>query len=953
MNTPSRRYLSVWLRRLATDRIAKRFAPAEALVIAAPVKSALRLSAVNDAAAALGLHVGMPLADARAMYPKIAVADADERADLALLEAIADWCDRYTPLVGLDPPDGLTLDVTGCAHLFGGEAALAADLVRRLSRARLAGACRGRRHGRLCVGRGAVSTSPNGRGGRRVPTGPGEIPFLPAKGTSDDHRAPPPLAALRLSPDTVAALAQVGLKRIADVLDRPRAPLAARFGEMFIRRIDQALGREDEPITPRLPVPAALVEQRFTEPIALERDVLGTIERLAARLAPVLEQRGEGARLLQVALFRADGKVFRIEAGTGEPLREPARVARLFADRLGVIGDEVDPGFGFDMIRLSALVTERHDPRQTGLGSARPRGRLAHLIDRLGARFGLRRVTRQMPADTHIPEFAVMAVGAASLRGVGFSAHSRTRVQPSAGPSTGSSGNPVLGPGSPLSRGRAVEIYATLPHAPDPPVRAAGADRGVRRSTRRAAGAIHLAARAPCRGACRRPRAHRDGMVARRDGRKAHARLFPRREPRGRARLALSRGIVRHAACDALVRARRVRMNNVVEFPGADEAAHATPPIATAYAELAVTTNFSFLRGASHPHEFITQAMALGLSGIGIADRNSVAGVVRAYSALEQWNEHARNEKETKGIDLPALKLIVGARLCFADGTPDILAYPQNRNAWGRLTRLLTVGKSRGEKGECILFFDDLTEHGAGLNLIVMPPARIKADALRVLLARLRSETARQSVWLAASMLYRGDDNRRLARLRAIAEHAFVPLIAVNDVLYHAPERRPLQDVVTCIREHVTIDTAGRRLEANAERHLKPGHEMARLFRRAPEAIDRTLRFLDRCNFSLGELKKTEYPDENRVGYATPQDALVALAEEGFRRRYPNGAHPKVRHALERELEMTVKLDYAKYFLTVYDIVNFARSKGILCQGRGSAANSVICYCLGITEVDP
>jgi error-prone DNA polymerase len=220
-------------------------------------------------------------------------------------------------------------------------------------------------------------------------------------------------------------------------------------------------------------------------------------------------------------------------------------------------------------------------------------------------------------------------------------------------------------------------------------------------------------------------------------------------------------------------------------------------------------------------------------------------------------------------------------------------------------------------------------------------------------LARLKSASFRQPVWLAASMLYRGDDSRRLARLKAIAEQTFVPLIAVNDVLYHVPARRALQDVMTCIREHVTIDTAGRLLEANAERHLKSPREMARIFRRAPEAVDRTLRFLDRCNFSLGELKQTEYPDENRVGYATPQDALVALANKGFARRYPDGTHPKVRLALDRELEMTLKLGYAKYFLTVYDIVAFANSKGILCQGRGSAANSVICYCLGITEVDP
>jgi error-prone DNA polymerase len=398
-------------------------------------------------------------------------------------------------------------------------------------------------------------------------------------------------------------------------------------------------------------------------------------------------------------------------------------------------------------------------------------------------------------------------------------------------------------------------------------------------------------------------------------------------------------------------------MTNVVQLP----ARHKRPPQtfvlrapdpSHAYAELAVTTNFSFLRGASHPREFVLKAIELGLAGIGIADRNSVSGVVRAYGALEEVHEKLRDDKIIAANET-ILKLAVGARLCFADGTPDILAYPQHRKGWGHLTRLLTVGKSRGEKAECVLYFDDLVEHITGLNLIVMPSARITANSLLDLLARLKSATPRQSVWLAAGMLYRGDDVRRLKRLADMAERAMVPLIATNDVLYHVPERRQLQDVVTCIREHVVIDKAGRLLEANAERHLKAPAEMARIFRRAPETIDVAMRFLDRCKFSLGELRKTEYPDENRTGFATPQEALVALAEEGYRRRYPDGAHPKVRHALERELDMTVKLDYAKYFLTVYNIVNFARSKGILCQGRGSAANSVICYCLGITEVDP
>ena len=452
--------------------------PADALIIAAPVKGALRLSAVNDAAAALGLSVGLPLADARARYPRITVADADERADLALLEAIADWCDRYTPLVGLDPPDGLVLDVTGCAHLFGGETALCRDLARRLDAqgfaARFAVAdtvgCawgvarflslpqRGRVVGEADrVGTTSRDVTPTRCASRiDLPLSGGGIGEIVASGDERTVLSPLPLAALRLDGDVIQALAQVGLKRIADAIDRPRAPLAARFGEIFVRRIDQALGRADEPITPRLPVPSALVEQRFPDPIALEHDVLGTIEKLACRLGTALERRGQGARLLQAALFRTDGKVYRVEIGTAEPLRDAARIRRLFADRFDVIGDECDPGFGFDMVRLAALATEACEPAQTGLAGPDHALELAHLIDRLGARFGLRRVTRLVAQDTHIPEFAVMAVGAASMRGYTFSAHSRE------------SGNPVLGSGSPLSRGR-TEAQDSL--APTRPIR--------------------------------------------------------------------------------------------------------------------------------------------------------------------------------------------------------------------------------------------------------------------------------------------------------------------------------------------------------------------------------------------------------------------------------------------------------------------------------------------------
>ena len=427
----------MWLRRLSTDRIERRLtAPAdEPRAVVASIKSAQRIVALNDAAARLGLKLGMALADARAMYPALPVADAEPEADRRLLVAVADWCDRYTPLVGLDPPDGLMLDITGCAHLFGGEAALAHDLMTRLAhqgfhaRAAIADtvgcAWAVARHGDFSLSvipdaRGSARSgiqmhahrSESARQGRASRNDPAEEACIVPRSGAEATMLPLPVAALRIEDEIAVRLATMGLSRVADLAARPRAPLAARFGETLLRRLDQALGVQDEPITPRLPLPSAMAEQRFAEPIAIEAQVLGTIEHLARELARVLERRGEGARLIQVALFRTDGKVHRLEIGTGAPLRDPARARRLFEDRLAVLGDACDPGFGYDMVRIAALVTERSDPVQTGLAGADHGEELAHLIDRLGARFGLRRVTRLVPQDTHIPEFAVSAVPA-------------------------------------------------------------------------------------------------------------------------------------------------------------------------------------------------------------------------------------------------------------------------------------------------------------------------------------------------------------------------------------------------------------------------------------------------------------------------------------------------------------------------------------------------------------
>jgi error-prone DNA polymerase len=389
------------------------------------------------------------------------------------------------------------------------------------------------------------------------------------------------------------------------------------------------------------------------------------------------------------------------------------------------------------------------------------------------------------------------------------------------------------------------------------------------------------------------------------------------------------------------------------------------------YAELVAATNYSFLRGASSPAEMVFQAAALGMAGIGIADRNSVAGVVRAWAAVKR----ARNSDA-----LPAnFKLITGARLVFSDGTPDIVAYPKTRFGWGRLTRLLTVGNMRAEKGGCILYFDDLAAHSEDLLLIVLPNSTANAatarkkplnylhreasEGLRLveqtpiglenILARL-SRLAPCRVWLGASMHRQGKDERALFELVCLAKQSGAPLIAMNDVLYANTENRPLHDVLMAIRLGRCVKDAGENLQANAERYLKHPSEMVQLFASAPEAIMETDHFLEQIEFDLGQLGY-EYPHEPVPKGWEPQSWLEHMVLEEAHRRHPDGLPVKLTNALTEEFGLVRSKGYACYFLTVHDIVKFARAQQppILCQGRGSAANSVICYLLGITSVDP
>jgi error-prone DNA polymerase len=362
----------------------------------------------------------------------------------------------------------------------------------------------------------------------------------------------------------------------------------------------------------------------------------------------------------------------------------------------------------------------------------------------------------------------------------------------------------------------------------------------------------------------------------------------------------------------------------------------------TAYAELAVTTNFSFLRGGSHPAEMVATAEALGLAAIGIADRNSFAGVVRAY---EEWRKRK------------AIKLIVGTRLVTVDGF-EAITYPTDRAAYGRLCRLLSDCNRKvrkGEKGECQLTFEDILAVSAGAMLIVLPPEEL-SSAFEERLTTL-ARTAPGRTFLAGVHRYRGDEPRRLGLLDALGARTGAPMVAVNDVHYHVLERRPLADVLTCIREKCTIAEAGFRLAANAERHLKPPVEMARLFAAFPDAIERSVTIAQACCFSLQELKN-EYPDEPVPPGKTAQQHLADLTWQGAKGRYPKHLYPEgipadVIRRLDEELAIIARLDYARYFLTVHDVVAFARSKHILCQGRGSAANSAVCYCIGITSINP
>lgn len=357
------------------------------------------------------------------------------------------------------------------------------------------------------------------------------------------------------------------------------------------------------------------------------------------------------------------------------------------------------------------------------------------------------------------------------------------------------------------------------------------------------------------------------------------------------------------------------------------------------YSELQVTTNFSFLRGASHPEEMVQQAAEYGYHTLAITDRNTFAGIVRGHVAAKKLG----------------IRIIPACRLDLVDG-PSLLAFPTDMDAYARISNLLTVGNLRTEKGTCHLYKADVYQHAKGTKFTVIPPTSLNQvfdfdSSFKEILLEYR-EAFGEDLSIATSRTYSGDDSKKVYRIAQLASRLSMPMVATNDVHYHHPARRELQDVMTCVREKCTIHNAGFRLHPNAERYLKPIEEMYRLFRQYPEAIRQTQRIAEACTFSLDQLKYT-YPKEITSNGRTPQEELTFLAWQGARQIFGGEVPAKIKANIEYELAFVKEMNYAEYFLTVYDIVRYAREQKILCQGRGSAANSTICYCLGITSVDP
>ena len=603
-----------------------------------------------------------------------------------------------------------------------------------------------------------------------------------------------PIRALRLPAPIVEGLHVLGFERIGDLEDTPKAPLAHRFGPELMRRLEQAMGRAPEPFEPVRSPELIEVRRAFGEPIGAAETIARYTAKLVDQLCAALEQQGLGARRLDLLLHRVDNRIEAIRVGTAAPVRDGRRLTRLLTDRI----ETIDPGFGIELMTLTATLAEPLRDRQTISSLVAPEEPdISDLIDVIANRLGASRLYRFAPVESDVPERSVR------------------RVAPTAPDDGASWPGDWPRPSRLLSR----PSRSTQWRCPDN--RRCGSPRGIRRRVARG-----------------RPRAHFREWL--REAETTSVRTIFARFEGGERRI--------YRAGDGEIQ-RPARTN------GSARDLRMSGP---RYAELQVTSHFSFLRGASSCDELFAQAALLGIEALAVVDRNSLAGVVRAHEAAK-----------TTGV-----RLVVGCRLDLADGT-SLLVYPRDRPAYGRLCRLLSLGKSRGGKGLCHLEWGDVVAYGEGLIAVLVPD--VANDICAMQLRRLR-EAFGKDAYLALTLRRRPNDELRIHELANLATQMQVTTIITNDVLFHHPERRVLQDVVTCIRHNITIDDAGFRRERHADRHLKPPEEMQRLFGRYPEALARTMAIAEQCRFSLDELvlntRKKTMP-----GFYSPAGAREAHLE--------------------------------------------------------------------------
>ena len=820
------------------------------------------IAAACSAARALGLAPRMPLAQARILVAGLDVLPADHEGDAAWLARLGRFAARrWTPRAALSGPDGLWLDLSGVAHLFGGE--------RRMCE-RILGFC-----ARLGMAARIAVAGTAGAAHALARFGAAPLILCPCGGEAD-ALAQMPLAALRLEEDVLSRAHRLGLERIGELLAMPRAPLRRRFGAGLLTRLDQALGRAGEPFDPIVLHEPPSVTLRFLEPIATAEAIEEACAEAVRRLVPDLAKAGLAVRRLVLICDRVDNIEQTVIVSTVRATRDGAHLHRLLCAKI----EKIEPGLGIERIRLIAARVEPLGPQPVAgeLAGEKPAPDLAPLIDRLASRLGARRLYRLTALESDVPERSLARLGPLE--------------------------EAAAWPGWP----RPIRLLT-----PPEPV-----EQVVAFAARRPAPALHLARARLSRRRRRRPRTHLRRMVEARPRGASGPRLFPGRGRGRRPVLAVPQWRWRRSRHrrSGLAPARAVRMT---------------------YVELQVTSHFSFLRGVSSAEELFAAAAAFGYRALGVTDRNSVGGLVSALVAAER----------------SGVRLVAGCRLDLMDGA-SLLVWPEDRAGWSRLTRLLTLGKSRadrrkGEKGQCFLHWEDVAAWGEGLVAALLPG---EADDMAETALAQTADIFGENAHLALTHRRRPGEARRLHALDAMARRYALKSLATGDVLYDSPDKRMLQDVVTAIRNKCTIDDLGFRRERFADRHLKSAAEMERRFRAFPGAIRAGAGIAERCTFSLRHLSY-QYPDEIVMSGRSPQEALERLTHAALAARFPEGPPKRYADLLESELKLVGKLGYAPYFLTVNSVVEFARSQDILCQGRGSAANSMICYMLGITSIDP